>query len=272
MYPMEITKTDDVKYYEDEIVELRREVEQHKNELIRITNYINQQIKGLEENIKDIEEGIQEWKSEKKDTPKTTPTGHEFKIGDYVRVRTAAELKQHIQNLEKEKGNDYVIRSKDTVYVCGIALTKEHITACGKIYKVTDLFGDGQYVELNCKKNAVDQPDYFLPEWLVKVGPAVITPIPKKTDSTETTSKDILNSTNKKLTKCTAVSPSQMNIGEWGHFQHYVVVKCPSCGQIGSLNAKVHNISPEGVVRPSILCTNKKCNEHYFATLEGWSL
>ena len=47
-----------------------------------------------------------------------------------------------------------------------------------------------------------------------------------------------------------------------------VKAKCPQCGCKGSL--RTHKINSSGVVMPSLVCPNEKCNFHKFVILEGY--
>lgn len=44
-----------------------------------------------------------------------------------------------------------------------------------------------------------------------------------------------------------------------------VYLRCPSCGNYAALEA--HEISPDGVVTPSVVCPFKDCNFHDYVRL-----
>jgi len=48
-----------------------------------------------------------------------------------------------------------------------------------------------------------------------------------------------------------------------------VVVTCPKCRQKQMLD---HNIDRFGVITPSLLCGNPKCDFHAYAFLEDWPI
>lgn len=55
--------------------------------------------------------------------------------------------------------------------------------------------------------------------------------------------------------------------GEWTKNGMSADITCPSCGGIGSL--KDHDISPEGLVMPSLMCP-RGCGFHEHGVLEDY--
>jgi hypothetical protein len=50
-------------------------------------------------------------------------------------------------------------------------------------------------------------------------------------------------------------------------------LQCPKCkgGIAVGYGATVHQIKPDGMVLPSVVCPRPTCTYHEFVTLEGWS-
>lgn len=48
------------------------------------------------------------------------------------------------------------------------------------------------------------------------------------------------------------------------------LMDCPRCGREGLLD--LHDIAPNGEVRPSVVCPHAGCDFHDFVRLDGWGL
>jgi hypothetical protein len=46
-------------------------------------------------------------------------------------------------------------------------------------------------------------------------------------------------------------------------------MSCPACGDVGSLFT--HEIAPDGIVKPSVLCNRQGCDYHQHIRLAGWT-
>lgn len=47
-----------------------------------------------------------------------------------------------------------------------------------------------------------------------------------------------------------------------------VLISCPICKACGMLTK--HEITPAGLVQPSVVCTSEDCGFHEFIILQGW--
>jgi hypothetical protein len=49
------------------------------------------------------------------------------------------------------------------------------------------------------------------------------------------------------------------------------LVQCPQCDRALTLSSNVHTVSADGLVAPSLVCTQKGCSWHVFVRLLGWA-
>jgi hypothetical protein len=66
-----------------------------------------------------------------------------------------------------------------------------------------------------------------------------------------------------------ANSRGALQKGQWCHQfdDRSVLVRCPGCGQIATLD---HDVADDGTVTPSLVCPVEGCNFHEFVRLDGW--
>lgn len=55
-----------------------------------------------------------------------------------------------------------------------------------------------------------------------------------------------------------------------GKHQVLAVITCPSCKKEWILSGKVHQVSLDGTVIPSVICPLPECNFHAFVVLKEW--
>lgn len=64
--------------------------------------------------------------------------------------------------------------------------------------------------------------------------------------------------------------PGSVRKGAWRLWHGRVLLRCPECGDLGTLAAPDHQVAPDGTVTPSIQCARTGCKFHVNGKLLGW--